>query len=588
MKILVLGNGFDLDHNLPTGYMDFLNFCNYVLDMENPESLYKDKLSTNQLEYVKILEQHQEIRETFLSFIKGNRFLTYFNNRINKQGNNWIDFEREIKGVVSEFKSIELELKESNQYHYCTDIDHKIYQVIKDLGLNFITLDSWDEITLAATHQDLCHSLNKFSQALEYYIANFVNETPVNGVSPDIIDFEATNVLTFNYSNTYERNYGGVRWGESIDHVHGIAIGNLDKEPNIILGITSDNTDMQSSYVEFEKYFQRITKKTGNEYKNWLQSRLGKKEHIEVAFFGHSLDSSDSDIIKDLILNEKSIIKIYYYNEKAHQQIVANLVDIIGKESLIKFVSGNKPKICFLKQKEHENSNTAGVEITRDIRTLYNMYTLTTTQIQDLLSKINEKIETKDINYFYSQKKTISLFEALTEHSISGININDFAKICEYLPFETSNTGNLKYYREEEWIDWTPWGEEKPCSNLTKKLINVVNKSNKEKFQKNEEKKIYSKILKLKTSEEIKNSLSEIFSEENLLEEDWNELGKLIGFMLENSVFIEALKLLPIEQMPIAAKSKAKHFIDLYDEQYFHYHYNKQMAESYQYNDEEI
>jgi hypothetical protein len=57
--------------------------------------------------------------------------------------------------------------------------------------------------------------------------------------------------------------------------------------------------------------------------------------------------------------------------------------------------------------------------------------------------------------------------------------------------------------------------------------------------------------------------------------------------MLENSVFIEALKLLPIKQMPIAAKAKAKHFIELYDEQYFHYHYNKQMAESYQNNDYE-
>ena len=57
MKILVLGNGFDIDHNLPTGYMDFLNFCNYVLDMDNPESPYKAKLSDYQLEYIKVLEQ---------------------------------------------------------------------------------------------------------------------------------------------------------------------------------------------------------------------------------------------------------------------------------------------------------------------------------------------------------------------------------------------------------------------------------------------------------------------------------------------------------------------------------------------------
>ena len=26
----MLGNGFDLDHNLPTGYKDFLHFCLYI------------------------------------------------------------------------------------------------------------------------------------------------------------------------------------------------------------------------------------------------------------------------------------------------------------------------------------------------------------------------------------------------------------------------------------------------------------------------------------------------------------------------------------------------------------------------------
>jgi len=31
MKILVLGNGFDVDHDLPTSYYNFMNFCNKVL-----------------------------------------------------------------------------------------------------------------------------------------------------------------------------------------------------------------------------------------------------------------------------------------------------------------------------------------------------------------------------------------------------------------------------------------------------------------------------------------------------------------------------------------------------------------------------
>ena len=97
MKILVLGNGFDLDHGLPTGYMDFLNFCNYVMDMDNPNSQYFEKLKESQKKYVDILNQNEAIKKTFQSFLSLNRFLTYFNNKIDKQGNNWIDFEREIR-----------------------------------------------------------------------------------------------------------------------------------------------------------------------------------------------------------------------------------------------------------------------------------------------------------------------------------------------------------------------------------------------------------------------------------------------------------------------------------------------------------
>ena len=282
MKILVLGNGFDLDHNLPTSYMDFLNFCNYVLDIDNLDSPTILNLKPTQIRYAEFLRTCEPVKNTFVAFLKNNHLLNYFNAKAVTQGENWIDFEREIKSIINEFKVIELKLKQSNQYSYHTDSNHKLHQILQDLGLNYVDRESWNEISLLVTHKDLCYSLNNFSKALEYYISVFVNETPLEGVAPDIIDFDANKVLTFNYSNTYERLYGGVRWDESVDHVHGLAIGNLDKEPNIILGITTREESLQNYYVEFEKYFQRITKRTGNEYKKWLQQRKGINEKIEV------------------------------------------------------------------------------------------------------------------------------------------------------------------------------------------------------------------------------------------------------------------------------------------------------------------
>ena len=154
---------------------------------------------------------------------------------------------------------------------------------------------------------------------------------------------------------------------------------------------------LQNYYVEFEKYFQRITKRTGNDYKKWLQQRKGIKEKIEVMFFGHSLDATDSDIIRELVCNDNSFVKIYYYNDHAHQQIVANLIEIIGKDNLINLVSGLNPRIQFIKQRKHRMDNTAGIEITRDIRTLYTLHTLSNNTIDAILDKLKEKIKIKDI-----------------------------------------------------------------------------------------------------------------------------------------------------------------------------------------------
>ena len=224
MKILVLGNGFDLDHNLPTSYMDFLNFCNYVLDMDNPDSLKIKKLKPAQIKYAEYLKSCEPIRNTFISYLENNSLINYFNARAKLQGENWIDFEREIKGVVNELKIIEFELKKSNQCVYRTDKNHKVHQILKQLNPDYVIVDIWDEISLFNVHKSLCKSLNYFCLALEYYISVFINVTPIEGVSPDVIDFDANKVLTFNYSDTYERMYGGVRWDESIDHVHGGAI----------------------------------------------------------------------------------------------------------------------------------------------------------------------------------------------------------------------------------------------------------------------------------------------------------------------------------------------------------------------------
>ena len=581
MKILVLGNGFDIDHDLPTSYMDFLNFCNAVLDMDNPESLHLQKVKATQKCYIEKMKKSEAERKLFCSLIKGNHLLHYFNNRIAKQGNNWIDFECEIRGIVGEFRSIETALKESSQYHYHVDRDHKVHQILHDLDLVGIDADQWDEIRLNAVHVDFSVSLDRFSRALEYYIAAFVNETDIDGVCPDIIDFDATQVLTFNYSNTYERVYGGVRWNESVDHIHGIAVKTVENEANIILGITTKEDGAESSFVEVEKYYQRITKRTGHEYKKWLQSRNGIDEKIEVMFFGHSLDATDSDVIKDLICNEKANVHIFYYNESAYKSIVANLISIIGKEELIRKVSGKDPVIRFIKQSAHTKGNTIGLEITRDIRTLYKMYLLTDAAVEELIKKIQDKISSAKLHYFYSQRKTISLYDAMNEFGIEAFSHEQALQICSLLPYETRGNGQMVYFDEDDWCDFAPWGQEIPCSDKTRKLIKAVNEKNRETAEATDRTKKYWSIVSGNKSIEISNNLIRILSEAEPTELFWREMHELIRLMHKKKYFEKALEEIKKKELPLYLMARVRHLSNAYDEYDFEVEYNRQMAESY-------
>ena len=62
-------------------------------------------------------------------------------------------------------------------------------------------------------------------------------------------------------------------------------------------------------------------------------------EHI-LHIFGHSLDVTDKDILKELILTEGMHTTIYYRNLDQKGQQIANLVKIIGQDELIKRTGG--------------------------------------------------------------------------------------------------------------------------------------------------------------------------------------------------------------------------------------------------------
>ena len=566
MKILVLGNGFDIDHNLPTSYANFLNFCSCVINLNlYPDDNYFDNIDETQKKYIEELIANNDLKNVFLKLLQDNQLLYYFNNRKAHTGKDWIDLEREIEIVVSEFRALKIEFSHSKQTVLKINSKHRIVQLLKDLNLPLMDATTWTESQFNAIHATLCQCIEAFSKALELYIAIFVNNTSISGISPDIIDFNANKILSFNYSDTYERIYGGLRWNEDIEYIHGKAGINQISYSRIILGITTENDSSKSEYVEFEKFYQRITKRTGSNYKKWLQTRITKDEKIEVMFFGHSLDSSDSDIIKDLICDEKTKVRIVYHSQKSYQQIVANLIDIIGKDKLITYVSGRNPKITFYPQKEHNNTTTAGREISRDIHNLYHLYRLDNQSINKLFDKLHYKITSKDLSYFHSQRKVIDLFNALGYHMDNSSYAKALNSICGILKVEQKR-GSINSFSIYEWYDHTPWGEDIPCSVNTEVFINTINYENKIRLEEENGKKKYAYFTKIDTPEKMKCALIEVLQEDNPTDEFWKEIYTLIEDLAENKVLEAAFDLVKNEKLPLSVNAKIRHFKNYYDE----------------------
>ncbi len=98
---------------------------------------------------------------------------------------------------------------------------------------------------------------------------------------------------------------------------------------------------------------------TGSEYRSWLEQRrkfqkstpkYGTSE-LNIYIFGHSLDVTDKDILRDLILEDGTMTTIYYHDKKDLGDKICHLVKVIGEEELISRTGTEKSSIKFQLQR---------------------------------------------------------------------------------------------------------------------------------------------------------------------------------------------------------------------------------------------
>ncbi|QUY53030.1 AbiH family protein [Psychrobacter pacificensis] len=390
-KILMLGNGFDLAHFLPTKYdhfmhamrnvenynkgvsmtfeslyTDLINSENYFFD--NTAKLYKTEEATLLLEEVKDLQYN----------LKKNGWFQYFKSYIDSGIDTWIDFENEMEIALDAICHIIGELENDAEYlyiprgHNTLALHEKIFdkntirkypfidEFLKSFSVaqrgftqygnhmifnkSFVKYYSGQPVNICSScllkhlEEDLMCFIKIFSQ----YIA-FIDRLEIKNSlkKPEVFEKDLDAIYSFNYSSTIDRLYNH----SNISFIHGKANNN-----KIVLGISElqNQVLIDNKAYGFVKYYQKLVNNTDYQFlrpkspivaiENKLKSPSLTKYHpIEIYIWGHSLDSSDSDYIHEIFSfnqdQKYSLRVIVYYYSQPHAQL-SNLIAILGKDTV--------------------------------------------------------------------------------------------------------------------------------------------------------------------------------------------------------------------------------------------------------------
>lgn len=288
-NLLIIGNGFDLAHNMKTSYNHFMErFINLLCTEKKLSKYIFDKMD---------IENYPEL----LTHIKNNRF-------------NPTDFVNRFVGVLL----VDMTLKnwsdiESNYFNELRSHSYYDFPEILNFHFDFVRKNLGDY---------LC-TQGEDTKAIESYREMF-----------NLIDSKDTIILNFNYTNTLKNLYSTEIKESRIIHIH----GELSNPKNpIIFGYAANDEESRELIENGNNEYMRnikkhLYKRTDNERR--LTYYLKGTPEINVTILGHSCGLSDK-LILNQILNDKNVksINVFYFEEYEHYfQTQVNIDRIMNKD----------------------------------------------------------------------------------------------------------------------------------------------------------------------------------------------------------------------------------------------------------------
>lgn len=447
MNILIVGNGFDLSHYLPTKYdhfmiaMDAIENWNiakgemgfddlFIKDYWHQNNETEEGWQNSFFQHTKAMYKTEEIKisvdeiQNLQTHLKENVWYQYFSEHV-REVRTWIDFELKIKEaleIVCEYMvNIEKYLKNKNDLNYVMkffkdnndgqyflsqksirvlellsilNVEYKARKVNYSGSVDHICMkykDTWDYSTeknnikfikkmkgfdiynYKEVTSFLKNSLVGFSKLFNNYLKLFDNISFRQKLKNPIANIER--VYSFNYTSTYPKNYD-----ETVESY--FLHGKLSTENKLVLGVSDLDSELLHKFNlwGFTKYHQKlffdtdyqfideyIPKKleiiqnveltkahrlsecaTGSRSVAWIKSgiqRAIEDNSLDLNFYiwGHSLDESDRGYIEELFsfnepYDQQVRIVVYHFNDEAKYDLLANLINILTKEKVEKWM----------------------------------------------------------------------------------------------------------------------------------------------------------------------------------------------------------------------------------------------------------
>ena len=395
MNMLIIGNGFDLAHDRPTRYEDFLKFAEQIVRTKNHhgtkdefESTMPD-LHTYVREYIlsafdtrqnpgsESASNKNEIVQELYERLDKNIWWTYFRYiQANDfaRGKNWVDFESEIRTIIEfldhQIKDLYDQLPPSARLF--PDVTRKVEFFWSQLDFSNYKSQKQRDESYQYTYLDLIRKtyqdLENLIRCLEIYLDDCVVKAPITCYSSDIQELKIDSVLSFNYTSIPTDIYPSLT---NTHYIHGRSKSDRPAaENNMVLGVNEywddHEKNSRTNFNCYKKFVQRIIKETGIGYKSTLKEMLSDYkdyDHLSaktkgyiglkynnIYIFGHSLDTTDGDILREIILTEGIITTIFYRNKQQQSDQIANLSKILGQDELLKRVFSTSPTIIFKQQ----------------------------------------------------------------------------------------------------------------------------------------------------------------------------------------------------------------------------------------------